>query len=181
MTFFEKPCFFAARRADLYSGWIPPLHLAEGGAHAVKLHYERLSDRLEFQVTYNENIMNRFLLRLFLTDKYMYGITLIRQLQEHYGYQHKIPEWTYIHAGNRLLHENQLKQAIELFKSGLKEYPESYDINYSLGEVYEKNNQLELALANYTIAYYAAKKIDSSDAQFFKGECDRLRKELRNK
>ena len=51
--------------------------------------------------------------------------------------------------GYRLLGNNKLKEAIEIFKFIVSEYPESANAYDSLGEVYMKAGEKELAIKNY--------------------------------
>jgi predicted alpha/beta superfamily hydrolase len=165
----------------LYSQWIPPLELAEKGAESIIEHYDHLSKRFGYPVSFNENIMNRFIYDLFQTDNYRHGITLIKQLQEKYGYKSKIPEWTFHVLGYRLFHENQLEQAIEIFKLNIKEYPESPEVYYGLGEAYEKTGQPELAEKNYQITYNKAKETNHRNLQFYESSLKRIQKKLSEK
>ena len=49
-----------------------------------------------------------------------------------------------------LLENNKIKEAIEIFKYAVLEYPESANAYDSLGEVYMKNGDKELAFRNYS-------------------------------
>jgi len=51
--------------------------------------------------------------------------------------------------GYRLLGNNKLKEAIEIFKFIVSEYPESYNAYDSLGEAYMKAGEKDLAIRNY--------------------------------
>ena len=51
--------------------------------------------------------------------------------------------------GYRLLGNNKLKKAIEIFKFVVSEYPESANAYDSLGEAYMKAGEKELAIRNY--------------------------------
>jgi hypothetical protein len=51
--------------------------------------------------------------------------------------------------GYRLLGNNRLKEAIEIFKFVVSEYPESYNAYDSLGEAFMNAGEKELALKNY--------------------------------
>jgi len=54
-----------------------------------------------------------------------------------------------IPVGYRLLGNNKLKKAIEIFKFVVSEYPESANAYDSLGEAYMKAGERELAIKNY--------------------------------
>jgi len=51
--------------------------------------------------------------------------------------------------GYRLLGNNKLKEAIEIFKFVVLEYPESANAYDSLGEAFMKAGEKELAIRNY--------------------------------
>jgi tetratricopeptide (TPR) repeat protein len=51
--------------------------------------------------------------------------------------------------GYRLLGNNKLKEAIEIFKFVVLEYPESYNAYDSLGEAYMRAGEKDLAIRNY--------------------------------
>ena len=54
--------------------------------------------------------------------------------------------------GYEHLAQNNMKKAIELFKKNVKDYPKSWNVYDSLGEAYEKDGQMRLAVENYTHA-----------------------------
>jgi len=51
--------------------------------------------------------------------------------------------------GYRLLGNDKISEAIEVFKVNVKEHPESFNVYDSLGEAYMKNGDDELAVENY--------------------------------
>jgi len=51
--------------------------------------------------------------------------------------------------GYQLLREDLIKEAIEIFKLNVTEYPKSWNVYDSLGEAYMKNGDKELAIENY--------------------------------
>ena len=51
--------------------------------------------------------------------------------------------------GYQLLQEDLVKEAIEIFKLNVAEYPKSWNVYDSLGEAYMKNGEKELAIQNY--------------------------------
>jgi tetratricopeptide (TPR) repeat protein len=52
-------------------------------------------------------------------------------------------------AGYTLLGQDKVKEAIEVFKTNVKLYPESSNVYDSLGEAYMKDGNKELAIKNY--------------------------------
>lgn len=51
--------------------------------------------------------------------------------------------------GYQLLGINKVKEAIEIFKLNIEEYPEAFNPYDSLGEAYMINSEKELAIKNY--------------------------------
>jgi len=51
--------------------------------------------------------------------------------------------------GYELLENNKTKEAIEIFKYAVLEYPESFNVYDSLGEAYMKNGDTQMAIENY--------------------------------
>lgn len=51
--------------------------------------------------------------------------------------------------GYELLENNKTKEAIEIFKYVVLEYPESFNVYDSLGEAYMKNGDIQMAIENY--------------------------------
>jgi tetratricopeptide (TPR) repeat protein len=58
-------------------------------------------------------------------------------------------EWDINNAGYILLGQNKVKEAIEVFNTNVKLYPESANVYDSLGEAYMKDGNKELAIKNY--------------------------------
>jgi len=54
--------------------------------------------------------------------------------------------------GYQHLSANRTKEAIDLFKKNVKAYPDSWNVYDSLGEAYEKNGDMKLAVENYSQA-----------------------------
>ena len=51
--------------------------------------------------------------------------------------------------GYRLMGQNKIKEAIEIFKLNIEAYPESWNVYDSLGEAYMNDGQKELAIKYY--------------------------------
>ena len=51
--------------------------------------------------------------------------------------------------GYELLHQNEVKYAIEIFKLNVNAYPKAWNVYDSLGEAYLRNSQEKLAIRNY--------------------------------
>lgn len=71
--------------------------------------------------------------------------------KDHQDYQAKI-ENNINDVGYKLLAENSIEDAIDLFKKNVKLYPKSSNVYDSLGEAYMKNGDKELAIKNYRMS-----------------------------
>ncbi|MCK4755020.1 MAG: hypothetical protein KAS58_07290, partial [Calditrichia bacterium] len=83
--------------------------------------------------------------------------------------------------GYYLLQKNQIKEAIEIFKLNIIEYPESPNAYDSLGDGYDADNQLVLASKNYEIAYQKGMEISCRNVSVYKANLDRVRQKLEEK
>jgi CubicO group peptidase (beta-lactamase class C family) len=83
--------------------------------------------------------------------------------------------------GYYLLQKNQIKEAIEIFKLNIIEYPESPNAYDSLGDGYDADNQLVLAAKNYEIAYQKGMEISDRNVSVYKANLDRVRQKIEEK
>jgi predicted alpha/beta superfamily hydrolase len=81
-----------------------------------------------------------------------------KKLTERFGYTILIPETTLNQVGYILLRNNQMPEAIEVFRKNSVNYPYSANALDSLAEAFEKNGQVKLAQENYEKAYKMAEK-----------------------
>ena len=72
---------------------------------------------------------------------------------EKYGYKIETSELTINFLGYRYLQNSDMENAIRIFKENIKRYPKSANAYDSLGEAYENSGQIDLAKANYQMAY----------------------------
>lgn len=79
-----------------------------------------------------------------------------KKLSERLGYTIPIPENLLNFVGYQLLRADKTTEAIDVFKKNAGLYPNSANVYDSLGEAFEKNNQLRLARENYEKAYKMA-------------------------
>ena len=98
-----------------------------------------------------------------------------KKLTKRFGYNIFIPEDLLNRAGYQMMNANKLAEAIEIFKTNVKNYPNSANVYDSLGEAYEKNGQLKEAKENFEKAYNIAKEQgDERRAPLFKANLDRV-------
>jgi CubicO group peptidase (beta-lactamase class C family) len=83
--------------------------------------------------------------------------------------------------GYYLLQNDKIKDAIEIFKLNMKEYPDSPNVYDSLGDGYDADNNLLLAAKNYEIAYQKGMKISDRNITVYKANLDRVKKKLKGK
>ncbi|MBN2664356.1 MAG: hypothetical protein JXR68_11965 [Bacteroidales bacterium] len=96
------------------------------------------------------------------------------KLSSKYGYERQIGE-TYINQlGYEYLNEGDYENAIKVFKTNVERYPNSPNVYDSLGEAYEKNNQLKLAEENYQKAYDLAVKYNHFNKSIYKQNLERV-------
>lgn len=84
----------------------------------------------------------------------------LKTIDEHYinasaKYNSKIeaPEFLINRLGYNFLQNNDFENAISMFQENVKRYPNSSNVYDSLGEAYEKSNNLKMAEKNYEKAY----------------------------
>jgi tetratricopeptide (TPR) repeat protein len=89
----------------------------------------------------------------------------LNEIKQHFGkvakkynYKPVIPEDILIGLGYRLIRQGKITEAVEALLFACQIHPYSPDAFYYLGEAYEKNNQIDLALKNYKKAL----EVDSS-------------------
>jgi len=83
--------------------------------------------------------------------------------------------------GYKILRAGEVKEAISIFKLNAELYPESPNVYDSLGDAYEKNNELENARKYYEKAYKTAVASSATGIETFKDNLDRVLKILKTK
>ena len=83
--------------------------------------------------------------------------------------------------GYNLLQQNRISDAIKIFKLNVEEYPEVPNTYDSLGEAFEKNNELEKAAEYYKKAYDIGVEQSSNSVNNYKRNLDRVLTKLENK
>jgi len=115
-------------------------------------------------------------------ETYVKGLEAInqhyQQLSETYGYTIMAPEATLNMLGYGYLAENDFEKAISVFQENVKRYPKSANVYDSLGEAYEKSEQLEMAKANYAEACALASE-DDPNYTIFQDNLERVKELLK--
>jgi len=92
-----------------------------------------------------------------------------------YNVDVEVPENLLNVVGYMYLQNEDIDNAIMVFKENIKRYPNSPNVYDSLGEVYETNGQLNLAKKNYKIAYELALEQDSPFLNVFQANYERVK------
>jgi uncharacterized protein len=98
-----------------------------------------------------------------------------------FGFEVQPSEAAMNNLGYYFLQRQNMEEAIAFFKKNVELFPESANVYDSLGEAYEKSNQINLAVENYEIAYKYAKAINHPNLQIYKTNFERARKLSENK
>lgn len=88
----------------------------------------------------------------------------------------EVPENTINLLGYNQLQAGETLEAIKVFQENVSRFPNSANVYDSLGEAYEKNNQLELARVNYSKAYKLGVEQGLATASIFKTNLNRVSK-----
>ena len=100
-----------------------------------------------------------------------------KKLSSKYGYKIWIPENTINLLGYTYLQNQETEKAITAFTENTKRFPYSANVYDSLGEAYEKNNQLQLATKNYKKAYELGKKQNDKNTPVYLKNLNRVKQE----
>ncbi len=101
-----------------------------------------------------------------------------KMLSERYRYTIEIPEAQVNNLGYALLGNGNMQGAIAVFQKNVMKYPNSANVYDSLGEAYERNEQLTLAKANYSKAVAQGSKINDPNLNIYQTNLDRVLKAL---
>ncbi len=103
-----------------------------------------------------------------------------KQISKKFNIELSTPETTINILGYRHLQAGDTKKAILVFKENVKRFPYSANVYDSLGEAYEKDNQLNLAKENYQKAYTLGVKQKHRATEIYKKNLDRVSKIVNN-
>jgi len=81
--------------------------------------------------------------------KIVYQTTVVKSYYKIYQDYNASIENNINEVGYKLLEQNKINDAIDIFKKNVELYPESSNVYDSLGEAYMKNGDKELAIENY--------------------------------
>lgn len=112
------------------------------------------------------------------TETFNEGLTAIdnhyKTLSKKFDFKIQTPENTINLLGYTYLGKSDFKNAIIIFKENVKRFPNSANVYDSLGEAYEKDEQLSLASANYEKAIKIGTINGSLNLNVFKDNLKRV-------
>jgi tetratricopeptide (TPR) repeat protein len=112
----------------------------------------------------------------------MLGIKAIQEhhtlLNEKYDYSEEIPEATLNIVGYRLMQNEQIDKALEVFEYNVELYPNSANVYDSFAEALEKSGMKKEAAENYKIALTIGKKMNDPNLDIYEKNLARVQQEL---
>lgn len=102
-----------------------------------------------------------------------------KSISEKFGYTIQVPEFVLNIAGYNFLRQQNIEQAIAIFKKNVELYPESANTYDSLGEAYELSNQLAAAGESYQKAYELGSASKDRNTEVFRTNMERVQKLLK--
>jgi len=117
-------------------------------------------------------------------EVYNQGLVVIdehfKKLSKKYSYEITVSENTINLMGYNYLRNKEIEKAIDIFIENTKRFPNSANVYDSLGEAYENNDQLDLALINYKKAVKLGNEQQLGTLSTFEANLQRV-KDLLNK
>lgn len=119
------------------------------------------------------------------TEEFREGLASVdkhyRMLSQKYGYELVTPELTINALGYYYVNQEDLKEAIKVFKENVKRHPNSANVYDSLGEALETEGQLTEAEKNYGKAVELSRKTMHPNLKIYEQNLERVQKELAQK
>jgi len=104
-----------------------------------------------------------------------------QSLSEKFGYRINVPEFVLNFLGYKFMGDKKFDEAINVLKMNVEKYSDSANVYDSLGEAYEKNNELMLALKNYKIACKKGKETKAHFLNVYEQNYKRVKDKLNGK
>jgi S-formylglutathione hydrolase FrmB len=126
-------------------------HELQGGhsSRTVNPSLHILLNRIQYLKDNGYRFLSTVLFKTILESSIESTIKQYFDLKDNYKDEYIINEQSLNYLGYQLLGKNMVKEAIEIFKLNVKEYPEASNPYDSLGEAYMIDGQIELAIKNY--------------------------------
>ena len=87
-----------------------------------------------------KNLSMRFIAKL---EKHFEDVS------KHFGFKYNIPEMMTNHLGYSAMSQNKMTEAEYLFKMNVNNYPASFNVYDSMGDLYMAKGEKEKAVENY--------------------------------
>lgn len=100
--------------------------------------------------------------------------THYKKLSAKFNYTILPPEAMMNQFGYQMMAWGKMDEAVAIFKTNVKNYPQSANVYDSLAECYEKNGKLDLAKPNYEKAVQVGTQTNDPNLQVFKTNFDRV-------
>ncbi|MEN8118322.1 MAG: alpha/beta hydrolase-fold protein [Bacteroidota bacterium] len=178
MTIGDEPAYFES--LDKFSSLVQ-----EKSATAINLEYKMMKNENHGTIPYI-SLFNG--LRFMFSDwqlpneVFNKGLAAIdgyyNNLSKKYGYETVTPEIVINQLGYTYLQNKELNKAIEIFTENTKRYPQSANVYDSLGEGFEKNNQLNKAKTNYKKACNLGKEQNHFNTPIYLKNLNRVKKKI---
>ncbi len=115
-------------------------------------------------------------------DSYKEGLATIdehyKMLSDKYGYEIETPEYIINIMGYTYMGDKEFDKAIKVLKENVKRYPKSANVYDSLGEAYEKNDQMADAKKNYEKSVAIAEKEEHAYLKVYRDNLNRVQEIL---
>lgn len=155
--------------------------IQEKSEKAISFHYVQMPDENHGSIPYI-SVFNglRFIYSDFMLPKEIFaqGLEAIDdyyvQVSEKYNFEVQTGENTINILGYNYLNADKTEKAIEVFIENIDRFPSSSNVYDSLGEAYEKNDQLRLAKDNYQKAYTLGLAQNHRATSIYKSNLDRV-------
>ncbi len=105
--------------------------------------------------------------------------THYKKLSAKFNYTIPPPETMMNLFGYQLMGWGKMEEAVTVFKTNVKNYPQSANVYDSLAEFYEKNGKLDLAKSNYEKALEVGTQTGDPNLQVYKTNFDRVSEALK--
>jgi len=161
----------------VFRGWYLPLEIAGQGPEAVKVHYEKLSDRLGYETGLPRRPIYRAVMNwLAYQNQVDVALALVKALKEKYAFDSGLGDGDLIFAANFAVNGSKFDDALKIYSFLSQISPESPAGFNGQGEVYEKTGQRDLAVAAYGKAVKLAERKNDSSLKKYRDNLERAKK-----
>ena len=161
----------------VFRGWYLPLDIARQGPEAVKVHYQKLSDRLGYETGLPRRPIYRAAMNwLAYQNQVDVALALVKALKEKYAFDSGLADGDLIFAASFAVNSSKFEEALKIYGFLSQKSPESPAGFNGLGEVYEKTGQRNLAVAAYEKAVKLAVGKNDGSLKKYRDNLERAKK-----